>query len=1003
MTRRISSPRLVEREQQLESLEKALDSACQGAPGIELILGEAGIGKTRLVAEVEQRAKQRGMLVLRGTCVELESGELPYAPIAGSLREIPLPLLEKATAGISAAGRVELARAFPQVLPGLNPDSPAPHDEYSQARLFEFLLALIRGLGRESPLLLILEDFHWADRSTRDALAFLVRNVRSEPLVTLISSRNDELPKRHPARRMLGELARHDRAQCVELEGLSRGGVRDLVEEIQGTSPSWSLVDSILVQSGGNPFFVEELLASRFAGSDETLPELLSDLVLIRFHGLSPGARRVVQCLAVIGRTTVDAGLLHAAAGVEEPALSSQLREAVEAHVLAFAPGEAGFGFRHQIVRSAVQQELLPGERVELHGNVASALTQSATECSNAELAIHWRAAGQVERAFVASVRAGLDAEHAHAASEAFGHFEQALSLRGQLPVTPEEAGLAEVELLIHAASAVRSCGNHERAAELCDEALDRVDAEADPRGAARMLELRGLCESWSAPAAALESLREAERILPAECIADRTRVLGAEGFALANRFLWEEARDRCESALRLAQEGDDEGEATFAHMVLGLALGFLGDPVAGEVHLVHAREVSAALDRHEDLMRAHLYLGEVLRLQGRFADSATLMREGETTARSVGLEGSFGRYMLVNAADDLFHLGRWGEAAQLIDATGHMELAPWSLLMRHIVAGRLAVAMGAFGAAGDHLRRADALCHARDGEADFAAPLLAARAELALWRGQAEEARGFVATATALVTEQTDHLNAPVLFWIGARAASDAAEGSRALGDERREAHAIDEAGHTLAALDALLARAATAHVPPMARCYRASCAAEASRARGEHAPELWRAAAEGWERCGMPYPAAYSRWRAAEAALAAVGERHAATADLRRAQTTAAELKAEPLLRQTAALATRARLDLGLAVPEPVGETPPEGAYGLTPRELEVLALIGKGLTNRQIGEHLFISQKTAGVHVSHIFAKLDVHTRVSAAGAAYQLGLIDGPAAGPLAVRS
>ena len=106
------------------------------------------------------------------------------------------------------------------------------------------------------------------------------------------------------------------------------------------------------------------------------------------------------------------------------------------------------------------------------------------------------------------------------------------------------------------------------------------------------------------------------------------------------------------------------EGEATFAHMVLGLALGFLGDPVAGEVHLVHAREVSAALDRHEDLMRAHLYLGEVLRLQGRFADSATLMREGETTARSVGLEGSFGRYMLVNAADDLFHLGRWGEAA---------------------------------------------------------------------------------------------------------------------------------------------------------------------------------------------------------------------------------------------------------------------------------------------------------------------------------------------------
>ena len=379
--------------------------------------------------------------------------------------------------------------------------------------------------------------------------------------------------------------------------------------------------------------------------------------------------------------------------------------------------------------------------------------------------------------------------------------------------------------------------------------------------------------------------------------------------------------------------------------------------------------------------MRAHLYLGEVLRLQGRFADAATLMREGEMTARSVGLEGSFGRYMLVNAADDLFHLGRWGEAAEIIDTTAQMELAPWSLLMRHIVAGRLAVAMGAFGAAGDHLRRAQTPCHAEAGEADFAAPLLAARAELALWRGQADEARGFVATATAIVTDQTDHLNAPVLFWIGARAAGDAAEAARALGDPREEARAVDEASRTLAALDAL----------SRARCHRA-CAADGQVLprvmcrRGESRP--WRARSGAVACCrrrlGDMRDALSSRvlaLAAAEAALAADGERHAATADLRRAHTTAAELKAEPLLRQTVALATRARLDLGLAPAEPTGEPPRDGAYGLTPRKLEVLALIGKGLTKRQIGEHLFISQKTAGVHVSHILAKLDVHTRATA----------------------
>ena len=223
-------------------------------------------------------------------------------------------------------------------------------------------------------------------------------------------------------------------------------------------------------------------------------------------------------------------------------------------------------------------------------------------------------------------------------------------------------------------------------------------------------------------------------------------------------------------------------------------------------------------------------------------------------------------------------------------------------------------------------------------------------------------------------------------------------------LATSAEEAHAIDEAGHTLAALDALLARAATAHVPPMARCYRASCAAEASRARGERAPELWRAAAEGWERCEMPYPAAYSRWRAAEAALAAVGERHAATADLRRAQTTAAELKAEHLLRQTAALATRARLDLGLAG---AGTRPakhrPKAPYGLTPRGARGAGADREGPDQPADRRASLHQPEDRGRTRVPRLAKLDVHTRVSAAGAAYQLGLIDGPAAGPLAVRS
>src|SRR2546423_305154 len=281
MTARISSPVFVGRALELATLEAALEKAEGRSAGIVLIAGEAGIGKSRLVAELAGQARDRGGVVLEGGCISLASDEgLPFGPIAEALRGLVRRTEPEALQDLLDPGMGELARLVPELTARSAGASLASPPEWAQTRLFEGFLSLLARLGERQPVLLVLEDLHWADRSTRDLLAFVARHVRQERVLIVGTYRSDELHRRHPLRPWLAEM---ERLATVDRLGLSRFGRDELAAQlaaIEGEPVSAGLLEPIERRSEGNPLFAEEPLASRPIGSSNEVPEKLPGVPL---------------------------------------------------------------------------------------------------------------------------------------------------------------------------------------------------------------------------------------------------------------------------------------------------------------------------------------------------------------------------------------------------------------------------------------------------------------------------------------------------------------------------------------------------------------------------------------------------------------------------------------------------------------------------------------------------------------------------------------------------
>jgi DNA-binding CsgD family transcriptional regulator len=975
--RRVSSRSIVGREDELHALDRLLADAADGHPALLVLTGEAGIGKSRLARELEERARRSGFLVLHGESVELGGEAFPYAPVADALRDLPLGWAASALAGATVEARSALATLLPDVEREPGPDGPDAH-----GRRCLLVAGLLAQLAEEQPVLIVLEDLHWADRSSSDVVAYLARSLRSVPVACAMTVRTGELPASDPLRRLLAELERRPAATTLRLGALSREQVALQLEAIAGEPVAATLPGELHARAGGNPFLVEELFAAQRSGAGAAIPATLAEATLLRVESLSPEAQRVLALLAVAG------GRLSHDVLARLDATGPALRVLLDAGIAVRDRDDRGVVLRHGLTGEVVAAHLLPGERAALHREIACVLA-GMPGVPAAQLAEHWSAAGERPEALAASIAAGNEARQMAAYAEALPHFERAIALwdaaeAGSLPL--DRAGL-----LGRAAEAARFSGDSARAIVHGRAALGAIDPAADPARAARLLERLGEAHFWD-DAAALELYDAALEMLPPGPSAERARLLAAQAHALMGLRHWEEARRRCETVLAMDGAGGVREAAASALTTLGLVLGFLGGPDDGEAALRRALDLARADGSAGAVARAYINLGELLRLRGDRAGALRAMTDGEAEAARAGLGGAFGRFMAVNGAEDLLRLGRWDEAAARL----HGEPSGRTIeAMRRGTLAQLEALRGATAAAGEHLEHALA---AADGlPSEFVTPARTAGATLAIVAGDPAAARPHVDAGLGATTAR-EPLYTPPLLTTGLQAEADLAALARA---HRRDADAgiaIGRAEQLAAELDAIATEFARGAREVLA--HRDLGHAELARARGEADAAGWIAVAERFDALAEPHTAAVARLRAAGALLAASRGRREAGDLLGRVLATAAALGAQPLRREAETLATRARLDV--AAPD-AGESRDgdgDGAggdglpAGLTAREAEVLALLAAGLTNRAIGRELFISEKTVGTHVEHIFGKLDAHTRVEAATRAQLLGLAPAP---------
>ena len=984
MATRMSSARFVGRAGELAELEAALRDAVDRRSSLVLLAGESGVGKSRLVDELIGRARSLDAVVLAGDCVELGEGELPYAPLLGALR----PLLRDGHPALDALPD-PLRAALAAVLPGFG--DGAAGGEAPQASVFEALLALLEGLADERPLLLVIEDLHWADSSTRSFLSFLSRTLCGERIVVVGTYRSDELHRRHPLRPLLAELTRDPTTRLVELPAFTREELGEQLESILAAAPDPGLLERIWHRSEGNALFTEEILAAGLDGRGP-LPPTLRDALMLRVELLSPTAQEVLRWLAC--QTSVDHELLAEVTGLDAGALLNALREATASHILV-ASAEGTYAYRHALLREVVHDDLLPGERTRLHSLLARALEDRIAAGNGgahitAQAAHHWKAAGDQSAALAAAVRAGAAAERVDAYAEAHALFERALALWERVDDPEALAGTGRRELLMRAANAADLGHETGRFEALVKSALELVDSEAERKRAAAMLtDLHRAQWELNRQDESIETLDRALALLePCEDTGERAELLARKSRARMLQSRNREAIEAGKEALEVARSVGDRDAELLALTSVGVALAAARQVDEGIAVLREALDISRGEDLViEHLARSAVNLADTLHVVGRSHEALEVARAG---LKEVLASGRSGTWVALLVAEIEFETGDWRAAAASMPKERRRYWG--STLLNHRVR-RIEQAMGH----GDvEAARVDLDVAERvavdSTEPQFLAPIAAYRAEL-------ERRAGDVAAARRAVDEGLDRME----FCTDdlARIAQVAIAGVRVEADEAQRARDRHDAGAERTALERAAAMAervrlaATDGDAAMAAS-GASAEAELARAEGRDDADVWEAAATAWDGIGRPYRAAYSRWRETEAA-ARLRDREAAERAAAAALETARRLGSGWLVAELEGLAARARLHVDGVEAGADGAGGPEAdePFGLTARERQVLALVASGATNREIGERLHMAEKTASVHVSRILAKLDVRSRTEAAAVAHRHGLTDAEA--------
>ncbi|MER5474652.1 AAA family ATPase [Streptomyces sp. NPDC002685] len=971
------------RGDELARLTGVLERARDGDPRAVLVAGDAGVGKTRTLTEAAAHASAAGMTVLTGHCVDLGDVGLPYLPFTEILGTLAAD--DRFAPALAAHPAVDR-------LTGTGSGTGTAPDPGSRLQLFEGIAGLLADLADVTPLLLILEDLHWADQSSRDLLRFLLsRGVLQRPapggparrLAVFASYRSDDLHRRHPLRPLLAELIRLPAVDRLELRPMADADVARLVRALRTGPVSDTTVHRIVDRAEGNAFYAEELLAA-LPGDDDpaspAMPSGLADVLLIRIEQLSETAQQVLRTAAVAGRR-VEHELLRDAVQLPDDELESALREAV-GHQLLLSGDDATYSFRHALTREAVYADLLPGERVRLHGLFAKLLAGHGRSAKNAaERAHHSRESHDLADALTSSLEAADHAQRVGAPAEELRHLEAALELWPAVDAAARPEG-GTVTLTLRASAAAARAGESHRAVHLTRDALARAGSDADSELAARVrYTLAGHLMRIDSLKAAFTYSSEALAMIPAEP-PSYTWVWAAATHVMAARYvgLDEDAERVARQALAIAERlrlADAQADLTIS--LVGMEPHTRRTP-EGRDRLRHARELARGAGNFPVEMRALFNLAIGCYESGDLDECLTWLGDGVDRARRAGLLSSPYALELRYLQSLVFYtLGRWDECAraaaedaELLSSAGGFATGP-----------ALYVAL----ARGEHDTAVTGARALLDRPFDWMATLVASivLTDAAAQSGDTEESVRRLYTAAEALTEVSGTDRPPVVVRLAALALSavaDAAEESRRSGDPTggRWADTATELVE-LARSTAAQSGKSTAEGPE-GLAWLARAEAEWLRARTGPDVAAWERAVTAFG-YGDPYELARSRRRLAEALLAA-GRREEAAEQARAAHDTALRLGAVPLREALDALVRRGRLAESPAAGERIA--------ALTARESDVLRLLGRGRTNRQIGEELFISGKTASVHVSNILAKLGAASRTEAVAIAYREGLIE-----------
>lgn len=986
---------LIARAGEMRRLRSALARADRGEACAVLLSGDAGVGKTRVLAELAEDAAERGTLVLTGRCLDIREGGLPYLPFS----EAFTPLAGSSDAAVAelVRGRAALGRLLPagtgptdafsdEHTPMSNTDQTrrvrTDHD-LGQLQLYDAVLGLLTDLAEARPVALIIEDLHWADESSRNLLSFLISRLRGQRLLLLGSYREEDLHRRHPLRAVLAELIRSASVERIELPPFNEADARTFVEALSDESLRPEVIDEVVERSQGNPFFVEELLASREQGSE--LPAGLAEGLLSRLELLSAQTRRVLRIISVADGSVAHK-VLTDVADLDEAELDEALREAVQHHVLVIQNGY--YAFRHALLQEAVYADLLPGERSRIHHAYAARLLANPDGRNrDALLAYHSLESNDLVTALAASKRAADQAEGQGAPSAALHHIERALRIWDAVPPEDRPAGLDESQLLGEASYFAGAAGDPERAIAYARSRVATLPEDTSPQRAASAwrrlaMTLANMESTWEESVDAIGHAWE----LVKDDEASKTRA-----FVLATRATIMRGTGRTEEALISAQQAVADAQA----------VGVIGAEADALVTLSGLAYSRGEIDESRELLRKAIRKaarGEALNVELRaryflalsYDDQADIdaalacYAEGIDRAADAGLTwSSFGVELRAQHLFLRYQSGDWPTE----DVTGRR--------MRRIsdaVAARLSASWAYIVVARGHLDEAQRLI--ADLRSQWRNDLVIALAagavgvELASWEGDYPAAARRAEEAVGWLQELDEwQLGGVRIAALGVASAASWAAAARLRGESADEPVWIGErlAAHGRSCLE--LGRPRGQSLGAEATAWATRLEAAASELSGSSAPELWADAVRAFG-YGAVYDQAVCRWRYAAALLGGTAaDAELAAKELLQAHEVAGRLGARPLAEAIADLARRARIDLP-------GTVRRETVDLLTGRERDVLERVALGRTNRQVGEELYISEKTVSVHLSRVMAKLGATRRTEAVAIAYERGILTRP---------